>query len=184
MAYSEVILTANVPNLGAEADVVRVRRGYARNYLLPRGLAIEATAATKRMVEHLKAKRAEREAKELAEAEELAMRIGKLTLRFALETGQEGKAFGSVTAKDIMEKLQAELKGLKGIELPKHAVALESPIKSSGEHEVEVKLHADVKAKLRVVIEVPKVSGKARGEEVVSEEKQEKKARKKKAKGE
>lgn len=172
MAYAEVILTANVPNLGAEADVVRVRRGYARNYLLPRGLAMEATSASKRMIEHLKAKRAEREAREMAEAEELARRIGKLTLKFALETGQAGKAFGSVTAKDILEKLQAEL---KGVELPKHAVELEQPIKTGGEHEVEVRLHPEVRAKVRVRIDVPLVG---------EEEKEEKRAKKKRKEGE
>src|SRR5213592_5134492 len=91
MPSTEVILTENVPGLGAEADVLKVRRGYARNYLLPRGKAHEVTPASLRQIDALKAKRAEREARELNEAEELARRIGKARIAFTLETGETGK---------------------------------------------------------------------------------------------
>src|SRR6202022_4684505 len=86
MPSTQIILTENVPGLGAEADVVKVRRGYARNYLLPQGKAYEVTPASLRELDNLKKKRAEREARELNEAEELARRIGKLRLTFTLET--------------------------------------------------------------------------------------------------
>jgi large subunit ribosomal protein L9 len=152
MAHAEIILTENVPNLGAEADVVKVRRGYARNFLLPTGKAIEATAASVRQINALKAKRAEREARELTAAEELARKLGKLTLTFALETGQAGRAFGSVTAKDIQDKI-SEL--MPDLELARHAVVLEKAIKETGDHEVSVKLHPEVSAKIRVTITAP-----------------------------
>lgn len=153
MAHSEVILTANVPNLGAEADLVKVRRGYARNFLIPQGKALEVTASSLRQINHLKAKRAEREAREVTAAEELAGKINKLNLSFTLETGETGKAFGSITAKDIHDRL---VKEMPSIELPKHAVQLDKAIKESGDHEVPVKVHADVTAKLRVKIVAPK----------------------------
>jgi large subunit ribosomal protein L9 len=153
MAYAEVILTENIPNLGAEADLVRVRRGFARNFLIPRGKALEVTPSSLRKINHLKAKRSEREARELTTAEQLASRINKLVLDFSLETGETGKAFGSVTAKDIHDRLIAEL---GNIELPKHAVALDKAFKESGDHEIEVRLHPDVAGKLRVRISTPK----------------------------
>ena len=98
MPSTEIILTENIPGLGAEADVVKVRRGYARNFLLPQGKAYEVTKRSLRQLDNLKAKRATREAAELNEAEELSRRISKLKVVFTLETGETGKAFGSVTA--------------------------------------------------------------------------------------
>src|SRR4051812_23488611 len=109
MPLTKLILTDNVPGLGAEADVVKVRRGYARNYLLPQGKAYEVTASALRELDNLKKKRAEREANELNEAEELARRIGKLHPTFTLATGETGKAFGSVTAQDIVTRLKNEI---------------------------------------------------------------------------
>jgi large subunit ribosomal protein L9 len=153
MAYAEVILTENIPNLGAEADLVKVRRGFARNFLIPQGKALEVTPSSLRKINHLKAKRAEREGRELNAAEQLAGKINKLLLDFTLETGETGKAFGSVTAKDIHDRLAAEL---GKVELPKHAVSLDKPFKESGDHEVEVRLHPDVAAKLRIKISTPK----------------------------
>jgi large subunit ribosomal protein L9 len=143
MPSTQIILTENVPGLGAEADVVKVRRGYARNYLLPRGKAYEVTPASLRELDNLKKKRAEREARELNDAEELARRIGKLRVTFTLATGGTGKAFGSITAQDIVNRLKTEL----GPEIDRHKIVLERPIKDTGEHEVEIKLHHDVTAK-------------------------------------
>ncbi len=142
MPSTEIILTENVPGLGAEADVVKVRRGYARNYLLPRGKAHELTPASLRQLDALKAKRAEREARELNEAEELARRIGKARIIFTLETGETGKAFGSITAQDIVNRLKNEV----GVEIDRHKILLERPIKDTGEHEIAIKLHHDVTA--------------------------------------
>ena len=105
MSQTEVILTTLVPGLGAEADIVKVRRGHARNFLIPRGMAHEVTAGALRMTNSLKARRAEREARELNEAEELGRRLSNAKLPFVRETGASGKAFGAVTANDIAEKL-------------------------------------------------------------------------------
>jgi large subunit ribosomal protein L9 len=143
MPSTQVILTENIPGLGAEADVVKVRRGYARNFLLPHGKAYEVTPGALRQLDALKAKRAEREARELNEAEELARKISKLRVTFILQTGETGKAFGSITANDIAERLKQELNR----DFDRHLLVLEHPIKTTGEHEVPVKLHHDVTAK-------------------------------------
>jgi large subunit ribosomal protein L9 len=155
MATSEVILTEAVPSLGAEADIVKVRAGYARNFLIPGGKAMEVTPSSLRKINHLKVKRAEREAREINEAESLAAKINKLRLQMKLETGQTGKAFGSITASDLLERLAAEIKDLV---LPRHAIVLDRPIKESGDHEIAVKIHSEVVATLRVSIAaLPKV---------------------------
>ena len=148
MAVTEVILKENIPGLGAEADVVKVRRGFARNFLVPQGKAYEVTSGNLKRLNLLKAKRAEREARELNEAEELARKINKVKLDFTLETGETGKAFGSVTAKDIEDKLLAEAE----IKIDRHRIRLERPIKESGEIEVPIQLHADVTATLKIEV--------------------------------
>ena len=142
MASTQVILTENIPGLGAEADVVKVRRGYARNFLLPSGKAFEVSSGAMRQLDTLKAKRAEREARELNDAEELSRRIGKLKVTFVLHTGETGKAFGSITANDLAERLKNEI----GREIDRHLFVMEHPIKTTGEHEVPIKLHPDVKS--------------------------------------
>jgi large subunit ribosomal protein L9 len=170
MSTTEVILTEKISNLGAEADVVRVKRGYARNFLVPRGKALEITPATLKRLNSLKAKRAEREAQELNEADELARRINKLKLTLELETGESGKAFGSITAADLAEKLKAELGGK--IEIDRHKIHLDKPIKETGAHEVQIKLHHDVTAKLIVNVKAKGAEeAKPEGEEKTPEEK-------------
>lgn len=155
MAISEVILTEAVPSLGAEADIVKVRAGYARNFLVPTGKALEVTPASMRKINHLKAKRAEREAREINEAEAVAAKINKLRLVLKLDTGETGKAFGSITAADLLERLNAEIKDLV---LPRHAIVLDRPLKESGEHQIVVKIHSEVTATLRIEIAAtPKV---------------------------
>jgi large subunit ribosomal protein L9 len=148
MSQTEVILTAHIPSLGAEADVVKVRRGYARNFLIPRGMAHEVTPATLRMTNSLKARRAEREAKELNEANDTAKRLGKLKLSFLLDTGESGKAFGAITAKDIADRVKAE----SGTEIDRHAIVLERPIKETGDLTVDVRLHPEVHATLKISV--------------------------------
>lgn len=167
MAHTEVILTENLSTLGAEADIVKVRSGYARNFLIPHGKALEVTPASLRRINHLRAKRAEREARELTAAEELASRINKLKISLTLETGATGKAFGSITAKDLTARIEQEL---QNVSLPRHAVVLDKAIKDSGLHEVPVKLHPDVTAKLKVKVsaaesEQPEEAGSAGGED-------------------
>lgn len=165
MPTTEVILTEKIENLGAEADIVKVKSGFARNFLVPRGKALESTPATRRRIDMLKAKRAEREARELNEAEELARRINKLKLTLELETGETGKAFGSITAADLAERIKKELGG--NVEVDRHRIQLDKPIKDTGEHEVPVKLHAEVTAKLNVNV---KAKGAEKAEEAAKPE--------------
>jgi large subunit ribosomal protein L9 len=145
MSQTEVILTAHIPSLGAEADVIKVRRGYARNFLIPRGMAHEVTPASLRMTDSLKARRAEREAQELNEANDLAKRLGKVKLAFVLETGESGKAFGAITAKDIADRLKAE----SGHDIDRHLIVLDRPIKETGDFTVNLRLHPDVQTSLK-----------------------------------
>lgn len=167
MPTTEVILTDNVPGLGAEADLVKVRRGYARNYLLPQGKAYEVTPAALRQLDNLKKKRAEREAREMNEAEELSRKIGKARLTFALATGESGKAFGSVTTQDIANRMKNEL----GIDIDRHKIVLERPIKDTGEHEVTIKLHHEITAQFKFDVR----SAEAKAEET-SEQPQKKRS--------
>ncbi|HPA17024.1 MAG TPA: 50S ribosomal protein L9 [Verrucomicrobiae bacterium] len=153
--HTEIILKAKVEGLGAEADMVKVRPGYARNYLIPKGLAMPATAAFKHQVEKLKQARAEREARELNEANTLATRINRMTLTFQMAAGGEGeRVFGSVTAHDIVDRLAKE-----NVHIDRKKLKLPHPIKTTGEHEIEINLHPDVKATLRVVLEIKRAEG-------------------------
>ena len=165
MANTQVILTEPIAGLGAEADVVKVKPGYARNFLIPRGKAFEVTPASLKQINSLKAKRAEREAREMNEAEELARRINKLKITLTLETGETGKAFGSITAKDIADKLKGEL---GGTEIERHRIVLERAIKDTGAHEIEIKLHHDVVAKLN--LNVKSTRPEAEGQEGAASE--------------
>lgn len=148
MATAQVILKEKIEGLGAEADVVKVRAGYARNYLVPQGKAYEATRSNLRHVEALKASRARREADELLACQEIATRISKLNLKFALSTGQGGKAFGSVTNLDIHKELEAN-----GVSIDRHAIELEKPVKKSGKSEVSIRLHPQVVATLVINVD-------------------------------
>ena len=147
MPTSEVILTENIRGLGAEADIVKVKRGYARNFLLPTGKAYEVTPITLKRINQLKTKRAAREGEERNAAEELARKINKLTLQMTLETGTTGKAFGSVTVKDIEDALKKEMPNAA---IERHAIQLEKPIKETGLQEIPIKLYTDVTATLKV----------------------------------
>ena len=145
--HTEIILTKNIQGLGAEGDKVSVAPGYARNYLLPRGLARLATEASVRHIDALKKKRTERETAEKGGAEELAARIATLTCAITVKTGQQDKMFGSVTAGDIHDYLVKE-----GIQADRKQVALEKPIHQVGEHHVTINLLHGVTAQLKVVI--------------------------------
>jgi len=173
MAHSEVLLTEAVPSLGAEADIVKVRAGYARNFLIPGGKALEVTPASLRKINHLKTKRAEREARELNEAQTIAAKINKLRLNLKLETGQTGKAFGSITASDLLGHLLAEIKDLS---LPRHAIVLDRPLKESGEHQIPVKIHPEVTATLRIEITATQKAERPDEEEEAGTRKQRRKS--------
>jgi large subunit ribosomal protein L9 len=149
MPKTEVILTHNIVGLGGESDQVKVAAGYARNYLFPQGLAIPISGSNKRRMESLKQKRAEREAKELNHMTELGAALGKMTLNVKVKTGEDGKMFGSITAGTLADEIKNQL----GEPLDKRRIHLPQPIKTLGEHEVELRLHADVKSTLKVKIE-------------------------------
>lgn len=148
MALTEVILRDKIKNLGAEADVVKVRAGFARNYLIPQGKAFEANKENLQEIENLKVARAQREAQELTVAQDLAGKVSRQKLKFTLEVGANSKAFGSVTSIDIQKKL-AE----KGFDFERPAILLDSPIKTTGKQDVEIRLHPDVHASVTVTVE-------------------------------
>jgi large subunit ribosomal protein L9 len=146
-----------------------VKAGFARNYLIPQRKAVEITPATLKRINQLKAKRAEREARELNEAEDLARRINKLKITMELETGETGKAFGSITAADLAERITKELGGKA--ELDRHKIQLDKPIKETGAHEITIKLHQDVTAKFSLAVKAK--GAEAAPTEGASEEKPE-----------
>ena len=143
MAHSEILLLQPVEGLGAEGDQVKVRAGYARNFLLPRKIAAPLTSANRKQVDALKKRRAERETQELQGAQELARKLEKTGIAFAVKTGEGGRMFGAITANDLHEKLTQA-----GITLDKRKIHLFSPVKTLGKHEVKIKLHADVSVDL------------------------------------
>ncbi|MCX6881353.1 MAG: 50S ribosomal protein L9 [Verrucomicrobia bacterium] len=149
MPKTEVILTQYVPHLGGESDQVKVAAGYARNYLLPQGLAVTLTGSNKRRLDALKQRRAEREGKELNAMTELAAGLSKLTLVITVKTGDDGKMFGSVTASTIAEELEKQYEA----HLDKRKIHLLEPIRTIGEQEVELRLYQDINPKLKIRIE-------------------------------
>lgn len=151
MATTEVILREKVDGLGAESDIVKVKRGFARNFLLPQGKAYEATKGNLRHIEHLKEVRAKREADELAEAERVATKLKKLRLSIELSIGQGGKAFGSVTTLDIAN-LIAEKSNLT---IDRHQILLDNPIKSLGSYTIPVKVHPTHPAEISLRVVAP-----------------------------
>ncbi len=143
MAHSEILLIKAVDGLGAEGDLVKVRAGYARNFLLPQGKAMPLTQANRKRVEALKKARVTRESKELEGATELSKQIEKAGIAIAVKTGEGGKLFGAVTANDIHDKLAAA-----GINVEKRRIHLGQPVKTLGKHSVNIKLHTDVTVEL------------------------------------
>jgi large subunit ribosomal protein L9 len=144
----EVILKEDVPKLGARGDVVRVAEGFGRNYLLPRKLAIEASASNKKVIEQMKAAAVRRSAKEKSEAEELSKQFAGLAVTFQRRSGEHDQLFGSVTSGDIADALSK-----KGFDVDRRKVQLHEALKSLGEFTVPIKLHKDVTTHLKVMIE-------------------------------
>lgn len=149
MAKTEVILTSNIIGLGAESDQVAVAAGYARNYLIPYGLAIPVTAANKKRLESLRKRRAEREAHELNSMTEVASSLQKLVLVLKVKTGEDGKMFGTVTSGMIADELKHQFE----ISLDKRKIHLEEQIRTVGEYELPMHLHSDVKCVLKLLVE-------------------------------
>src|SRR6266850_6116482 len=144
-----VILKREVRGLGRPGEVKDVADGYAQNFLLPRGLAIEATAGElKHLAQERQADKAKKD-RAHADAEELAARMAKITLVFKLKAGEQGKTFGSVTNKDVAESLKKEHR----IEIDRAKIVLPEPVKSLGAHTVEVRLLPDVRATLTIAVE-------------------------------
>lgn len=141
----EVLLLANVDDLGREGDVVKVKDGFARNYLLPKNLAAPVTTATRRRLEKIRERRDEAELAGMSTAKALAEKIEKTACTVPVKTGEEGKLFGSVTAAHIVDVMKAA-----GIALDKHQVVLAEPIRALGVFTVEVRLNSKVTAPLKV----------------------------------
>ncbi|MBW1974629.1 MAG: 50S ribosomal protein L9 [Deltaproteobacteria bacterium] len=149
MKAVEVILCEHIPSLGTVGDVVRVAAGYARNYLIPRGLALPATGKNIRQLEHRKMLLAKKREEIRKQMMSLAERLNEVTLTMKRKVAEEGKLYGSVTVTDILEELEAQ--GYTG--LHKKNILLDQPIKAVGEYEVPIKVEADIQAKIRVIVE-------------------------------
>jgi large subunit ribosomal protein L9 len=141
----KVILKENIDTLGHIGDIVKVAPGYARNYLLPKGLAIEATTKNAKALEHAKRQMEYKKNKVLEQAKQLAARIEGLTLAFARQAGEEGKLFGSVTNMELAEQLKVQ-----GIEIDRKKIVLVESIKHVGEFTASIKIHPEVSATLKV----------------------------------
>jgi large subunit ribosomal protein L9 len=143
----EVILREHVDTLGRRGDVVKVAAGYARNYLLPRKLALPVTEASRRQIEREREKAEARDAEERAAAEALGQRVSAIDISIARRVGENNTMYGSVTSADIAEALKA-----KGFAVEKRKITLPEAIKSLGEHAVAVKVHRDVTADVKVKV--------------------------------
>ncbi len=147
----EIILREDIETLGARGAVVKVANGYARNYLLPKRLAVAATESNKKIVAQEREGYLRREAKLQTESEDLAKLMANLTLTFHHRVGENDHLFGSVTAKDIAEALEA-----KGYHLERRKIQLDEPIRTLGEHEVTLRLHREVSTQIKVLVEAEK----------------------------
>lgn len=143
----EVILREDVEKLGQRGQVVKVASGYARNFLLPKRLAVAATESNKKIVAQERDAALRREAKDQSAAQELAKLLGALTLTTVQKSGESDVLFGSVTAKDIAELLEKQ-----GYQIDRKKIQLDAPIKSLGEHKIAIKLHRDVTAEVTLAV--------------------------------
>ena len=141
----EVILRQAVENLGHPGEIVKVSPGFARNYLLPRGLAYEATPGNRKRIEQERQRLEAAEEQRRGAAQEHATKLEQVSLTFSARVGDEGKLFGSVTASDIVHQLEAQ-----GLKIEKRQVELHEPIKALGVYRVPIRLHADVKPEIKV----------------------------------
>jgi large subunit ribosomal protein L9 len=147
MPHTKVLLREDVDDLGARGEIVRVRSGYARNYLLPRNLAVEATAGNVRSIEQERAALLKKEAKERSTAEAQSNQMGSLVLEFKRKAGEQGALYGSVTSMDLAEALKE-----RGYEIDRHRIHLREPLKRLGDFNVPVRLHREVTIDLQVKV--------------------------------
>ncbi|MBT3638107.1 MAG: 50S ribosomal protein L9 [Opitutae bacterium] len=147
MATTEVLLVQHMQQLGSEGDVVKVRPGYARNYLIPQKKALPLNLANKKRLDSLKQSRAMRESDELQKAQEIATKLKDVNIAVAVKTGSGGKLFGSVTANHILEKLSES-----GFTMDKKHFVSFSPIKELGKQNVTLQLHKEVEAEVEVEV--------------------------------
>jgi large subunit ribosomal protein L9 len=147
MAHTRILLRQDIDDLGARGEIVRVRAGYARNYLLPRKLAVEATSSNVKQIEQERAALLKKEAGERATAQGQADLIGKLVFDFKRKSGEQGALYGSVTSMDIAEALKE-----RGYEVDRHRIHLREPIKRLGDYTVPVRLHREVTVDLQVKV--------------------------------
>ena len=145
MAHTKVLLREDVDDLGARGEIVRVRAGYARNYLLPRNLAVEATTGNVKGIEAERAALLKKEAKERSTAEAQSQQMGSLDLEFKRKAGEQGALYGSVTSMDIAEALRE-----RGYEIDRHRIHLREPLKRLGEYTVPIRLHREVSIDLKI----------------------------------
>lgn len=143
----EIILREDVENLGARGQMLKVANGYARNYLLPKRLAVPATEANKKIVEQERQAHLRREAKAQGEAEDLAKLMSGVTVTIAQKAGESDQLFGSVTSKDIAEGLEKQ-----NFSVDRRKIQLDEPIKQLGEHKVTVRLHREVPVEITVQV--------------------------------
>ncbi len=139
----EVILQSDFPSLGYVGDRVNVANGYARNYLIPRGVAVEASSRNERQIKHLLSAINVKKARLRGEAEELSKKVEAVTVEFKLKVGEGGKTFGAITPKDIEAALKAQ-----GFDILRKQIRLLEPLKKAGEYKVQVKLHSEVTASI------------------------------------
>ncbi|MCM8816849.1 MAG: 50S ribosomal protein L9 [Candidatus Omnitrophica bacterium] len=142
----KIILVRDVKNLGGEGEVIEVKDGYARNYLIPHGFAIEANEKNIKKVEQIKRQAALRKEKLLKEAESLQKKLNKISVTIDANAGEEDKLFGSVTAEDIVLSLKSQ----HNIEIDKHQIKIDEPIKKLGIYKVPIHLIGDINAELKV----------------------------------
>ena len=147
MAHTKVLLREDVDDLGARGEIVRVRAGYARNYLLPRNLAVEATAGNVKGIEAERAALLKKEAKERSAAEGQSQQMASLVLEFKRKAGEQGALYGSVTSMDIAEALHE-----RGYEIDRHRIHLREPLKRLGDFTVPVRLHREVTIDLQIKV--------------------------------
>lgn len=145
----KVILTNYHEKLGDVGDTVEVKSGYANNYLIPNGLAVPATKGNINQMQLVKQAAVKLEARNIKEAEELAKKLEGLQVTFIVKTGEEGKLYGSITNKDIAEKISEERK----IEIDRKKIDMQEHIKELGEYEIELKLYKEVKSSVKVIVE-------------------------------
>ena len=145
----QIVLLQDVKSLGKKGDVVKVNDGYARNFILPKKLGVEANAANLNTLKLQKANAEKIEAAKVAEAKELSEKLSNASVTLKIKTGEGGKTFGSVTGKEIAQAIKSKL----GIDIDKKRIVLPEPIKAVGTREVQIKLHKEVNANIRVKVE-------------------------------